>query len=56
MQYNRDYTSSSNYDPCASDNSMSGCYGSETPQITHELDYNTIGKNLNKLSKETIEY
>lgn len=55
MQYNRDYTSNSNYDPCASDNSMSGCYGGETPRITHELDYNTIGKNLNQLSKETIE-
>lgn len=55
MQYNRDYVGSSSYASCTSDDSASVHYGYKETPIIYELDYNVISKNLNKLSKETIE-
>lgn len=44
MQYNRDYNSSSKCAPCASDNSMSGCYESDSNRFNNdEINYGYVG-------------
>lgn len=55
MQYNRDYTSSSNYDPCAPDNSMSGSYENDTNNFDKTgINYGYVKKSFSKLNEGTI--
>lgn len=55
MQYNRDYNSSSKCDSCASDNSMSGCYESDSNRFNNdEINYGYVRKNIQKLNEGTI--
>lgn len=55
MQYNRDYTSSLNCDPCAPDNSMSGSYESGLNKLNNdEINYGYVRKNIQKLNEGTI--